>query len=188
MIRRYISAAAKTATVVLLFHSAHSCFAQSGHPPPASGGPQLSDVVVGIVHYTRWPGAEAGVRLCVSDEYAGVAEAIARRFEEASPDKGRVLLAIRRFDMNTMQSLLDCQVIYFGDVPAKVWRPLLPELVKHPILTIGHGEDFCSFGGLFCLESTESSLRLRANLDSIALTGLRVNPQLLRLAQRESTR
>jgi len=189
MILRRISAAAKAATVVLLFHSAHSCFAQSGaHPPPAGGGRQLSDVVAGIVHYTRWPEAGAGVRFCVSDEYAGLAAAIARQFDEASPDKRLVSPAIRRIDMNTMQSLLECQAIYFGDVPAQVWRPLLPELVKHPILTIGHGDDFCSYGGLFCLESTESSLRLRANLDSIALTGLRVNPQLLRLTQRERAR
>ena len=68
---------------------------------------------------------------------------------------------------------------------APVMRALLTTFVNRPVLTIGHGEDFCSFGGMFCLQSTEAGERIQANLDSISRSGLRINPQLLRLTQRD---
>ena len=164
-------------------------FAQTdAGPAPAGGALELPDVLAGIVHYTRWQDPADALRLCVSEKNPGAAAALARRFGEGAAQAGRIEVVSVRIDAGAAAALLACQVIYFGETPAAAWRSLLPELAKHPILTIGHGEDFCSYGGLFCLEPGPSGVRMRANLDSIAHVGLRVNPQLLRLAQRERAR
>uniref|UniRef100_UPI003137AACB YfiR family protein n=1 Tax=Variovorax sp. YR752 TaxID=1884383 RepID=UPI003137AACB len=45
------------------------------------------------------------------------------------------------------------------------------------------GADFCSDGGMFCLEPAAPSVRFGANLDAIARSGLRVHPMVLRIAR-----
>jgi len=190
MIRHFAKASALVLAVVLLVLYSYDCAAQAQVQTAGGGGaPELSDVLLGIVHYTRWPEGGDTVRLCVNEKYVSAAAEIAQRLGGASPDAERpVSIATQRMEVGAMSSLVRCQAIYFGDAPVQEWRPLLPELVKHPILTIGHGEDFCSYGGLFCLDSSESGIKLNANLDSIAYSGLRINPQLLRLTQRSKVK
>jgi hypothetical protein len=84
-----------------------------------------------------------------------------------------------------LTDILDCQVVYFGRSSPVDANPLLIQLAKHPILTIGHSEDFCSYAGLFCLIPGNGGFRIAANLDSISRNGLRVNPLLLKLTSRE---
>jgi hypothetical protein len=51
------------------------------------------------------------------------------------------------------------------------------------VLLLGEGADFCSDGGMFCLEPGAGASRFGANLDAIARSGLRVNPLVLRIAR-----
>lgn len=146
----------------------------------------LPELVAGIVHYTRWPDPPATLRLCVEagDELAD-GDGARQLFEALAllPER-RVSTVARRIAGATAASLQDCQAIYFGQVSSASWRYLLQELANQPVLTIGPGEDFCSWGGVFCLERAGASVRIKANLDAVARSGLRVNPQLLRLTQR----
>jgi YfiR/HmsC-like len=185
MSRSGVAAIVRGLACALLATLAGPSIAQTDARIAAAGGPlELPDVLAGIVHYTRWPDAVDSLRLCVTDKDPATLAALTRRFGASAAPVGRIEVVSVRIDAEAVASLLDCQVVYFGQAPAKAWRALLLELTRRPILTIGHGEDFCSYGGLFCLEAADSGVRLRVNLDSIARVGLRVNPQLLRLTQR----
>lgn len=187
MIRLFVGA--KVLALALLVLYAYECAAQAQARTAATdAAPELPDILAGIIHYTRWPEGGATVRLCVNEKYTNAATSMVQRFGRATPEDRPVAVVTRRIETGAVSSLVECEAIYFGDTPAQDWRPLLPELVKHPILTIGRGDDFCSYGGLFCLESTNAGIKLSANLDSIAYSGLRINPQLLRLTQREKTK
>lgn len=153
---------------------------------------EVADVFAGIVRYSRWAEAPALLRVCVNEQDTAAVLAITRRFADeagtgAAPT--RVLVVGRPLDAGAIDALLECQAIYFGNLPAPARQPLVTRLVtrlvNQPILTVGHGDDFCSYGGLFCLLPAEPGWRIHANLDSISRSGLRVNAQLLRLTQRD---
>lgn len=142
----------------------------------------VPDLIAGVLHYTRWPTALEVVRLCIDADDPD-AEAIGRRFLARDAARPRVVPSLRRL---RAEPLLDCQAVYFGHANPKDLAPLLMQLVKLPILTIGHGEDFCSYAGLFCLiETPAGGVRFGANLDAISRSGLHINPQLLRLTARD---
>jgi hypothetical protein len=117
-----------------------------------------------------------------SDEKTAVAAV--RSLSIEAGDGRQVIVIARRITARSIEQLLDCQAVYFGVAPPVVYRPLLVRLVDKPILTVGQGSDFCSYGGTFCIETSAEGVRIKANLESIASSGLRVNPQLLRLTQR----
>ena len=166
------------------------CRAQS-EARGAEGAEELSGVLAGIVYYTRWPGSPTPLRVCVDARDELATDAGTRRIADELAVLGPNGISIegRRLD-DGPSSVLDCQAIYVGDVSAATWKGLLKDLVSRPVLAIGYGEEFCSRGGQFCLDRAAGGLRIRANLDSISRSGLRVNPQLLRLTQRhtEATR
>jgi hypothetical protein len=186
MIRRLLGLAL-TASLLTCF--ARPCPAQ-GEPRGAVSPDELVGVLAGIVHYTRWPETPALLHVCVDmrDELASGAGA--HRLADALATLGPAPVSIegRHLDAGAA-SMLDCQALYVGNAPPVAWQRLLKELVNRPVLTIGYSEEFCSWGGQFCLERTDpgaaTELRIRANLDAISRSGLRVNPQLLRLTQRD---
>jgi hypothetical protein len=154
--------------------------------PSTGTSAALADILVGIVHYTRWPSGPATMQFCVDDRDALMAQEVDHRLAEEDANTRRdYLLAKRKLDVETADSLVDCQVVYFDGATASLHPALLIALANRSILTIGRGEDFCSYGGLFCLSSAKSGWRVQANLDAISRSGLRVNPQLLRLTQRD---
>lgn len=78
----------------------------------------------------------------------------------------------------------DCDMVYFAGQQAEAIRPQLRQLVGWPVITLGDYPEFCSDGGLFCLDPVGgTSLRFHVNLDSIARSHLHVNPQVLRLVR-----
>ena len=145
---------------------------------------ELPDIIAGIIHYTRWPGNPDSIRLCLNEKDADT-PTVAQHFELGYKDPPRVVPFSRRLAADSGDKLLDCQVVYFGKFSAKEASALLIQLGRHPILTIGHSEDFCSYSGLFCLIPQSSGYRIAANLDSISRNGLRVNPLLLKLTARD---
>jgi YfiR/HmsC-like len=156
------------------------CRAQASAPVDAD----VATTVVGIVHFARWPDRPATLHLCVADADARTADELAHAFAQAGGDERKVIVTSRSLSGSAADALLDCQVLYVGAAAPDTYRPTLVRMAGRPILTIGAGDDFCSFGGLFCVERSGDATRIKANLDSIAGSGLRVNPQLLRLTQR----
>ena len=149
----------------------------------AAGADELADLVLGIVHYTRWPAAPAPLTLCLGDGDAAAA-GLAAAFGAMTPAPP-VRIALRHMAPALAAELFDCQAVLFPDMPAAPRQELLLKLNKRPILTLGRGEGFCSYAGQICLLDGPKGLRFRANLDAIAFSGLRLNPRMLQLGVRE---
>ena len=54
-----------------------------------------------------------------------------------------------------------------------------------PLLTISEVAADCATGGMFCLDITPQGVSFELNLDSMARSGVRVNPRVLGLARRK---
>jgi len=150
----------------------------------ATRSPALPELLLGILHYTRWPQPLASHRLCLNEVDAD-AVALARELDaQGAQAVPPVHSAMRSLRADLADTLLDWQAIYFGAMPVRGLQPLLLRLNRHPILTLGQGDDFCSYGGKFCLLQGAQGWQIKANLDAIAYSGLRVNARLLQLTVR----
>jgi len=159
---------------------AHAADAAGAAAPASttSVGSAVTTIVAGIVSYTRWPTDTGVIRLCTFGQGPGVVELL-RVAELSTPQR---LVSVRA-PSDTAQALRECQVLYVGRVGASTAQDLLRQFTGLPVLLLGEGPDFCSDGGMFCLNPTASAARFNANLDAIARSGLRVNPQVLRIAR-----
>jgi len=64
-------------------------------------------------------------------------------------------------------------------------RQLLSAISGQPVLSIGEHQEFCSLGGMFCLDLNDpKGVTFSTNLDAISRSKVRINPQVLRLAER----
>jgi YfiR/HmsC-like len=166
--------------VLAALSSAAACRAQG----VVEGTPDLVGILSGIVHFTRWSEAAAPIRVCVDEHDEEIAAAVVQTLSTAAADGRQGIVVAKPIAGRSVEQLSQCHAVYFGAARPVIYRALLVGLVGKPILTVGQGSDFCSYGGTFCIETSAEGVRIKANLDSIASSGLRVNPQLLRLTQR----
>ena len=145
---------------------------------PNSRGP-LAETVSGMVRFTRWPQDSKEMRLCVLGS-GGSAEELLRPGAVGTAERP---VAAQPVGM-TEESLDDCQVLYVSGPIDRIAREQIIKSTGRPMLTIAEGQETCSDGIMFCLDP--ASRRFSVNLDAIARSGLRVNPQVLRLARPNS--
>lgn len=146
--------------------------------PGAAGAPSLAGIIEGIVHYTRWPTEASPIVLCVLGDAVGAAELLGA----GALGSAQRPIILKRFAASAAAAR-HCHAIYFASPEASRQRELLLKVAAEPILTIGDGAGFCSDGGMFCIEHPGAPVRFGANLDAIARSGLRTNPQVLWLAR-----
>lgn len=137
----------------------------------------LSAAVWGIISYTRWPQPPVPLRVCVLGATQH-AEAIARTAEWAAPQ-----LEVAFPQIILAHAADACDVVHVGHLADDERVTLIQSLVGRPVLSIGEGDDFCSAGGMFCIDTSDGGLRFGANLDALSRSPLRVNPQVLRLGR-----
>jgi hypothetical protein len=154
-----------------------SAWAQTVAPPSAPPS-TVVDVVAGIVSYTRWPGDSSAIRLCTLGQGSSIDELL-RAVDIGSAQRAVAVRAIA----SAAQARNYCQAVYVSGIGAAAGRDLLQLLAGQPELLLGEGLEFCSDGGMFCLEPGARMVRFNANLDAIARSGLRVNPLVLRIAR-----
>lgn len=145
----------------------------------AQTGLTTAELVNAILGYTVWIEPDRnGLLLCVS-RGAVDAEAIlahAKLLRLRWPVSGRTIEPDE-------PPPAPCDVIIFEGWQALPQRQALRSLAGRPVLSIGQGSEFCSDGGLFCLTPDRAGLRFEVNLDAVSRSGLRVHPQVLRLAR-----
>ncbi|MCW5505571.1 YfiR family protein, partial [Pseudomonas aeruginosa] len=78
-------------------------------------------------------------------------------------------------------------VIYLGVVDERERQQVFRSLAGHPVLSISERGTECSVGSMFCLNVGGPRITFEANLDSIARSGVRVHPSVLKLARRQAT-
>lgn len=138
----------------------------------------LPQVLHGIISYTTWPALQAPLQLCVTRQALD------------GPDIVRQMPALRG-GRQLAVSLIDadeplpaaCDIAYLDGWSLNPLRSTLRSVAHRPVLTLGLGAGFCSDGGMFCLSRDDGAIRFEVNLDAVARSGLRVHPQVLRLAR-----
>ena len=140
----------------------------------------VAQKVFGILGYTRWPQEPALVRLCV----LGPTEYADELLKGGKLHSGRPL-QVRRMRFDDPLLPLECDAVYAGIVSDGDWRELLGRVAGLPLLSISERRALCSVGAMFCLDVLGSSVAFEVNLDSVARSGVRVNPRVLQLARRK---
>jgi hypothetical protein len=138
----------------------------------------VARVIAGILSYTRWPAAAPSIRLCTVGRGAGV-DALLRAADFSSPGRSVTVAAVA----NLGAAGQGCDVVYVGHARDLDARAAVRQFAGRPVLVVGEGPEFCSDGGMFCVDPGAEVPRFGVNLDAVARSGLRVNPQVLRIAR-----
>ncbi len=143
----------------------------------------LVGTVLGIVDYSRWPGAPRALTLCVAGQGPQSTELIGALL---APSAARPL-SMRQVPINVGLPGV-CDAVYFEGWREHEQRDALAALASRPVLTLGSGAAFCSAGGLFCLQPAGAATRFSVNTDAVARSGLVVNARVLQLGRRGEPR
>lgn len=138
----------------------------------------VTDVVLGIISYTRWPTELSQLQLCVLAEplYAG-------EFLNGVPPSGGKKIVARAMAVDDPDLGRDCNVVYLGAVTDAQRLKIFERLSGHPVLSISDADPVCAAGSMFCLYVEDADkVRFKINLDSVARSGVRVDPHVLLLS------
>jgi hypothetical protein len=158
-------------------------FGLAGSAAPASATEPASEqsvraaLLFNFIKFTEWPAPAAGhpqLRVCNASSDAKQIVAI-----EALNDfrvRGKLLVAAR------FRHPADCDVIYV-DSPQR-WKAIAERSAMASSLTVGAYAGFVADGGMIEISLQDGSVRFDINLLEARRAGLRIYPQLLRLARR----
>lgn len=137
-------------------------------------------VVLGILSYVRWPQEPEELNLCVvgPTEYA---DSLLRGMVQASGRR----VSVQRRAVSDTQLGSACHGVYFGALNDAERQQASRTLSGHPVLTISERDPSCSVGSMFCLDIRHPHVAFAVNLDSVARSGIRVHPSVLKLARRQ---
>ncbi|BET11715.1 diguanylate cyclase inhibitor YfiR [Pandoraea sputorum] len=142
----------------------------------------VRQVVLGIISFTRWPMTPAKVRLCV----AGNTD-YARDLLAAQPSGSVPPVEAQRISPLEPAIGSLCDALYLGAMSDNERRQVLANLAGHPVLTISERNDSCTIGTMFCLNVDADRVTFDINLDTVARSGVRVHPNVLKLARKPAT-
>lgn len=140
----------------------------------------VAQTVFGILSYTRWPTELQTIRLCV----VGPTEYADELLKGGQLPHSRQIV-VRRMRLDDASLLSDCDGIYAGVLGDAAWRQLTTRLGTQPLLSISERQELCNIGCMFCLDVRPNGVGFESNLDSVARSGVRVNPRVLQLAKRK---
>lgn len=173
-VRTQVRAAVVAGSALLLVLAAR------GAEPEPTDEP-LGHLVAGLLAYTNWPTPLAVVRLCTWGHGHG-ADGLQRSTRLGSAQRAVVV----QHGLAVGDATTQCDAVYVAAGAPAAALDLPRALTGRPVLVVGEGTAFCAAGGMFCVEFNDSAaLRFHANLDAIARSGLRVNPQVLRISRND---
>ncbi|GAB3629700.1 hypothetical protein GCM10027419_45520 [Pandoraea terrae] len=141
----------------------------------------VRQVVLGIISFTRWPTPPPRLRLCVTGrpDYAhGLVDTL---------QAGSTPLDVQRVGFDDPAVGAACDVVYFGDLSDEERQRVRAAVAGHPVLTISEHNPSCTAGSMFCLNVGDERTTFDINLDAVARSGVRVHPNVLKLARPQVT-
>ncbi|MBV4460460.1 YfiR family protein [Pseudomonas sp. COR58] len=141
----------------------------------------VTQVILGILSYARWPVEPAQLRLCI----VGPTEYTDDLVKGTTQATGRPVV-VRRLLADSPSIASECDAVYIGKLTAEERSRLFASLTGHPVLSISEGGDQCTVGSLFCLRVGDEQVSFEVNLDSVARSGVRIHPSVLQLSRRKS--
>lgn len=141
----------------------------------------VTQVVLGIFSYARWPVEPSPLRLCLvgPTEYAD--DLIKGHVQESGQP-----LQVRRLLATDSQLAQACDALYIGKLDQGQRDRLFERVIGHPVLSISEADDSYTVGSLFCLRVSDRQVAFEVNLDSVARSGVRIHPSVLQLSQRRA--
>ena len=166
-----------------LFLLSTPCFPQPETPRSLAEqrAKAVTQVVLGILSYARWPIEPAQLQLCV----VGPTEYTDDLLKGATQSSGRQVF-VRRLLVNNPTIADDCNALYLGKLSDEERSSLFNALAGHAVLSISEGGDQCTVGTLFCLRVADEQVSFEVNLDSVARSGVRIHPSVLQLSRRRA--
>ncbi|KAF1053352.1 MAG: hypothetical protein GAK43_01472 [Stenotrophomonas maltophilia] len=140
----------------------------------------VTEVVLGILSYVRWPHEPERLRLCV---LGATAYADGLLYGELAQADGRSL-DVQRREVADPSLGSRCDGVYLGGLDAQQRGEVFRALDGHAVLSISEDDAQCSVGSMFCLDVGATRVSFSVNLDSVARSGVRVHPSVLDLARR----
>jgi hypothetical protein len=141
----------------------------------------VTQVVLGILSYARWPVEPAQLRLCV----VGPTEYTDDLVKGSTQATGRPV-TVRRLLADNPAIASECDAVYIGKLTADERSRLFAALMGQPVLSISEASDQCTVGSLFCLRVSDEQVSFEVNLDSVARSGVRIHPSVLQLSRRRA--
>ena len=168
--------------VAVLCLLAPRAFAQTASPVGMadSRAQAVTQVVLGILSYARWPVEPAQLRLCV----VGPTQYTDDLVKGTTQATGRPVV-VQRLLADNPDIVNACDAVYIGELNTDERSRLFASLMGHPVLSISEGGDQCTVGSLFCLRVGDEQVSFEVNLDSVARSGVRIHPSVLQLSRRK---
>lgn len=138
----------------------------------------VTQVVLGILSYARWPVEPAQLHLCI----VGPTQYTDDLINGTTQATGRPVL-VQRLLADHPDIVNACDAVYIGKLSSDERRRLFTSLIGHPVLSISEGGDQCTVGTLFCLRVGDEQVSFEVNLDSVARSGVRIHPSVLQLSR-----
>lgn len=151
-------------------------------PPPQDVAAGVRQTVLGIISYTRWPEKPAMQRLCIVGQPSHAGALLAGPIQ-----LGGTELAVTRNALQGGDIGRNCDTVYAGTLGEDETTTLRRQIAGHPVLTIAEDDPSCSSLIMFCLDTngTGPDVAFVVNLDSVARSGVMVNPRVLLLGRRK---
>lgn len=141
----------------------------------------VTQVVLGILSYARWPVEPTQLQLCV----VGPTQYTDDLLKGATQSSGRPVY-VRRVLANNPAITTDCNALYVGTLSDAERSQLFASLSGKAVLSISEQGDQCTVGSLFCLRVGDEQVAFEVNLDSVARSGVRIHPSVLQLSRRKA--
>ncbi|MFJ3372996.1 YfiR family protein [Pseudomonas sp. NPDC086251] len=140
----------------------------------------VTQVVLGILSYARWPVEPAQLRLCI----VGPTEYTDDLVKDTTQATGRPVTVSRLLADNPAIAG-ECDAVYIGKLSSDERSRLFASLTGRPVLSISEADVQCTVGSLFCLRVSDDQVSFEVNLDSVARSGVRIHPSVLQLSRRK---
>lgn len=141
----------------------------------------VTQVVLGILSYARWPAEPNPLRLCL----VGPTEYADDLIKGTAQSSGQPL-QVRRLLAGNASLASACDAVYIGKLEPGERDRLFQSISGHPVLSITEADDPCTVGSLFCLRVSDQQVAFDVNLDSVARSGVRIHPSVLQLSRRRA--
>jgi len=141
----------------------------------------VTQVVLGILSYARWPVEPTQLRLCL----VGPTEYTDDLVKGTTQATGRALV-VRRLLAGDPRIANECDAVYLGQMSEEERGQLFSAIAGHPVLSISEADDLCTVGSVFCLRVSDQQVAFDVNLDSVSRSGVRIHPSVLQLSRRRA--
>lgn len=139
----------------------------------------VTQVVLGILSYARWPAEPAQLELCV----IGPTEYTDDLLKGTTQSSGRSV-HVTRLLANNPAIATACHAVYLGKLSTEERTYVFDILAGQAVLSISEEVSQCTVGSLFCLNVRDDQVAFEVNLDSVARSGVRIHPSVLQLSRR----